>query len=89
MRDDIVIARIMSFVRENGGIQTQFQVGLTNDVRARLEQHGASNKPNISQNTDSRQDAKDTEEYLLSRYSFKGDTGGGEPDSTFLYCFKL
>ena len=89
MKNDEIIVRILNFVSEHKGRQSEYYVGITNDVDDRLRQHGASQKLRVYDDLGSRIDAKDTEEYLLSHYSFKGDTGGGDSDSTFLYCFKL
>lgn len=88
MENNEAIGKILNFVRQIGGSHSDFIVGITNNVGERLKQHGASNKPRVIHNIFSRQDAKDTENFLLSRYGFKGDTGGGESDTTWIYCFK-
>lgn len=89
MRNDEIVTRILAFVNKYGGLYSDYYVGITNDVDLRLRQHGASHKNRVYEDLVSREDAKDTEQYLLSQYGFKGDTGGGESDSTLLYCFKL
>ena len=89
MQNSQAVAKILDFVKENGGNHGDFKLGITNNVGERLAQHGATNKPRVFQDLISRIDAKDTEQYLLSRYMFKGDTGGGEPDTTWIYCFKV
>lgn len=89
MINDSMVTKVIDFVNSNGGVHAQFQVGITNNVDDRLRQHGASHKLRVYDELFSRIDAKDTEKYLLDRYGFAGDTGGGESDSTLLYCFKL
>ena len=89
MRNDEIITRILAFVNKYGGMYSDYYVGITNNVDERLKQHGASHKLRVYDDLVSRINAKDTEQHLLSHYGFKGDTGGGDSDSTFLYCFKL
>lgn len=89
MRDDGIIERIVAFMNQNGGVYSQFQVGITNNISERLSQHGASNKLHVSFNLGSKQDAEDTESYIVNYYKTKGDTGGGAPDTMWIYCFKI
>lgn len=89
MYDNEIVAKILNFVRENGGVHSDFKLGITNNVDERLVQHGAGNNPRIFYDLASREIAKDTENYLLSCYMFKGDTGGGESNTTWIYCFKV
>ena len=89
MQNNNIIVKILNFVKENGGNHSDFRLGITNNVDERLAQHGASNKISVNFNLVTREDAKATEDYLLSRYLFKGDTGGGESNTTWIYCFKV
>ena len=89
MKNQAMITRVLDFVSNHGGVSSDYYVGITNDVDDRLRQHGASGKFRVYDDLVSREDAKDTEQYLLAQFGFKGDTGGGESNSTLLYCFKL
>lgn len=87
-RQDI-IKEIQKYV--NGTNYSSWYVGITNDADRRL--FGTS-EHNVNKYfgrwmqlpADSKQDAQDIEKYFLSQ-GMDGDTGGGNDDTTIVYCY--
>lgn len=84
-----IIAEITSYLQTSN--YTGFYIGITNDVERRLfEEHKVSPKNGcwIYIEADSKSIAQDVEEYFLNE-GMQGDTGGGNDDSTYVYCYQI
>lgn len=73
------------------GYYSDFYVGITNDIERRL-----FGEHNVDRNNGwwiyceaiNKATAQEVEEYYLNK-GMKGDTGGGNEDSTFVYCYEI
>ena len=66
-------------------------IGITNDVERRLfNEHNVSKKGAwwIYREADSKDIAQAVEEYFLEK-GMQGDTGGGNEDSVYVYCYEI
>lgn len=84
-----IIAEITSYLQTSN--YTGFYIGITNDVERRLfEEHKVSKQNGcwIYGKADSKSIAQDVEEYFLNE-GMQGDTGGGNDDSTYVYCYQI
>lgn len=87
-----IIADINSHLKKSSKhYYSEFYIGITNDVERRL-----FNEHNVSKNgawwiyreADSKDIAQAVEEYFLEK-GMQGDTGGGNEDSVYVYCYEI
>lgn len=87
-----IIADINSHLQKSSKqYYSDFYIGITNDVERRL-----FNEHNVSKNgawwiyreADSKDIAQAVEEYFLEK-GMQGDTGGGNEDSVYVYCYEI
>lgn len=87
-----IIADINSHLQKSSKhYYSEFYIGITNDVERRL-----FNEHNVSKNgawwiyreADSKDIAQAVEEYFLEK-GMQGDTGGGNEDSVYVYCYEI
>ena len=84
-----IIADITNYLQTSN--YPGFYIGITNDVERRLfEEHNVSKQNGcwIYIEADSKSIAQDVEEYFLDK-GMQGDTGGGNDDSTYVYCYQI
>ena len=84
-----IIADIKSHLQTTN--YSGFYIGITNDVERRLfGEHNVSKQKDcwIYRKADSKPIAQDVEEYFLDK-GMQGDTGGGNDDSTYVYCYRI
>lgn len=70
---------------------SDFYIGITNDIERRLfAEHKVSRQYGwwIYREADSKTVAQAVEEYFLDK-GMKGDTGGGDNRSFFVYCYEI
>lgn len=70
---------------------SDFYIGITNDIERRLfEEHKVSKDYGwgIYRNGDTKAVAQAVEEYYLDK-GMQGDTGGGNEDTTYVYCYEI
>lgn len=73
------------------GYYSDFYIGITNDVERRLfGEHNVSKDKSwwIYSEAADKATAQAVEEYYLDK-GMKGDTGGGNEDTTFVYCYEI
>jgi len=87
--EDTIKKEIKSFIDENGGGFSKWYSGITNDAEERLfKQHKVKNGY-IYRNAGSKDTAESIEEYLTNELGTKGKGGGGTPESTYVYSYKI
>lgn len=70
---------------------SDFYIGITNDIERRLfEEHKVSKDYGwwIYRNGDTKAVAQAVEEYYLDK-GMQGDTGAGNEDTTYVYCYEI
>lgn len=70
---------------------SDFYIGITNDIERRLfGEHRVSKKVGwwIYCQADSKASAQAVEEFYLDKGMF-GDTGGGNEDTVYVYCYEI
>ena len=70
---------------------SDFYIGITNDIERRLfGEHNVprSNYWRIHNEAINKEHAQDVEEYFLEK-GMVGDTGGGNNDSVWVYCYEI
>ena len=88
--------QIVSFFDEhlrNSGrrFYSEFYIGITNDVNRRLfQEHNVNRKTMwwVYSTATSKDVAERVEKYYLGK-GMRGDTGGGTPESTIVYCYAV
>lgn len=87
-----IIADIDAHLQEsNKKYFSDFYIGITNDVERRLfGEHNVDEKNGwwIYSPADSKATAQAVEEYYLGK-GMKGNTGGGNEDTTYVYCYEI
>lgn len=89
MKKEDIINEITKYV--NCGKYSSWYVGITNNAGRRLfneNEHNVDKEHGrwITCPANSKKDAQDIEEYFLGQ-GMDGDTGGGNDESTFVYCY--
>jgi len=88
-----IVHEIIEYIGNNqNGEYTNWYVGITDDVDRRVF---GSGEHNVSKNgdrwihcpADSKKDAQEIEELFLALGMY-GDTGGGDDDTTIVYCYR-
>lgn len=89
-RNEIVSEIINYFGLTQGTNFSNYYVGITNDVERRLfHEHNVSEKGAwIYCIADSKSIAQNVEKFFLN-LGMAGDTGGGMPDTTVVYCYLI
>lgn len=86
-----VINDIFQYIRKTNISFSEWYIGITEDVQARLfEGHGV-NKENdywIYRECFSAEAARRVEQYFITNYQTDGASGGGSDASTFVYVYK-
>ena len=73
------------------GYYSDFYIGITNDIERRLFGEHNVNKDKswwIYREATDKTTAQSVEEYYLDK-GMKGDTGGGNDDTTYVYCYEI
>lgn len=70
-----------------------FYIGITNDIDRRLfTEHNVTKERGaawwITREAINKETAQAVEEYYLDK-GMKGDTGGGNEDTTYVYCYEI
>lgn len=80
---------IIAFIRKNGGIYTQYYLGITADARKRLftDHLVPENKPWIYGEAISADAARELEAFMIDKYKFDGGPGGGDNTTKFVYAY--
>ena len=68
-----------------------FYIGITNDIDRRLFGEHNGDKENawgIWREATDKEAAQEVEEYFLAK-GMKGDTGGGNDKTTYVYCYEI
>lgn len=85
------IAEMHAHMKKCGGDYSDWYCGITKDIKQRLFQaHSVEKGKNayIYRTTESDEDARQIEVHFLDK-GCKGDTGGGDEDSTIVYAYKI
>lgn len=85
-----IVAAISNYIRECGGSYDQWYVGIAADPTARL-----FNDHRVSKDGDSwihipcasEASARRIEKYFLEKFGTDGGTGGGGPQTTYVYAY--
>lgn len=72
---------------------SDFYIGITNDIERRLFiEHNVKKEVGaawwITREAINKETAQSVEEYYLDK-GMQGDTGGGNDDSTYVYCYEI
>ncbi|NLE05081.1 MAG: hypothetical protein GX638_09825 [Crenarchaeota archaeon] len=65
--------------------------GITDDISRRLREHGINEEDTADytfEKCDSSNEARETEEYIKTRYCTDGDSGGGNDNSCYIYSYR-
>ena len=92
MNNQQIVDDIVSHITKNGGNFPGWYVGIAADPRARLfKDHNVMEVGGkwIFAPAQSNQDARNVEEYLINRYKTKGDVGGGDDLTVFVYAYPI
>jgi hypothetical protein len=82
---------IKAYIDEHGSEYGDWYAGITSDARKRLfEEHGVREKGDqwIYQVVPTTEDARTVEDYLVDTLGTDGGPGGGDEQSTMVYCYK-
>lgn len=85
-----LVAEFTDFISKYGNAYSNYYIGITNDVDRRLfGEHNVDIKNGkwIYGEADSDMDARRVEEHFLNK-GCDGGTGGGDTNSTVVYCYK-
>lgn len=86
------INEIIAYIRENGGIYSDWYVGIAADPRDRLfNNHGVMEKGGswIYCPCETSNDARSVEKYFLDRLNAKGGSGGGDYTTKSVYAYRI
>lgn len=78
---------IKNFISKNGGSYSDWYVGITEDPKRRLEQHGAKDAW-IYRQAASDEVARRIEKYFVEVLGTDGAPGGGDEDAVYVYAYK-
>jgi hypothetical protein len=87
----VVIADIKSYVANNGGVYSQWYIGITSDPRQRLfNDHAVSEKGGawIHRECETSTAARDVEDYFI-KLGMQGGPGGGDNSSRTVYAYRI
>ncbi len=87
---ELIIKEFNTFLSKAGGKYSDYYVGITDDVDRRLfGEHNVDRKRDqwIYDEANSDAVARQVEKYFLDK-GCDGGTGGGDIDSTIVYCYK-
>lgn len=93
MKKNDIINEILGYIGNNTSNEyKKWYVGITNDTERRVF---GNNEHNVNKSSDawiccpadSKEDAKEIESFFLAQ-GMDGDTGGGNSDTTIVYCYK-
>jgi len=76
-------------IKKNGGIASEWYTGIASDAKERLGQHKALDSRWIYDEADSVDVARNVEEHMTKVVKTKGRGGGGDENSTWVYCYKI
>jgi hypothetical protein len=87
-----IVAEIVQHVKDCGGEFSRWYVGIASDANQRL-----FGDHNVNKNTDSwiyreaqnSDTARAIEEHIIETYKTKGDTGGGDNTTKYVYAYKI
>lgn len=67
-----------------------YYIGITNDIERRLQEHQVDTDNGWYRygETFNKEDAETIEKYFLEK-GMQGDTGGGKPETVFVYCYRV
>jgi len=89
---ELIIAEIEAYIDGNGGIYSNWYVGITNDLEKRLfGDHNVDKKKGnwYSKKASTIDIARSVEEYFFDEHETQGDTGGGNNDSVYIYAYEV
>lgn len=87
-----IVAEIVQYIKGCGGIFSEWYVGIASDPTQRLFTDHNVNKGSghwiyrEAQNSDT---ARVIEEHIIETYKTKGDTGGGDNTTKYVYAYKI
>ena len=86
-----IIPAINNFAKQSSkSYYDEFYIGITNDPQRRLAEHNVDPHTGrfVWYEATNKTTAQTVEEYFLSK-GMKGDTGGGQLNSTYVYCYEI
>jgi len=89
--EDVVKNNILTYINNNGGIYTDWYVGIAQDPKRRLfVDHGVLEAGDAwiydwCLNSDA---ARNIESYFVTIFKTSGDVGGGDENTTAVYAYK-
>ena len=89
--EDKIKSDVEAYIQQGGGGHSAWYVGIAKDPRDRLfNGHGVQEKGDwwIFRQAESSGAARSVESHFVNALGTDGGTGGGLPDSTFVYAYK-
>ena len=83
--------QFITYIRQNGGSVSNWYVGICSDIKQRLfgDHNVSPNGMFIYDNAQTENNARWVEKYLIESLGTKGDTGGGDYSTTWVYAYKI
>lgn len=86
MNEEEIRNNIKEFIRSESPYT--YYVGIAKEPKVRLQAHSALHAKALSMQADSIEIARRVERYFVDVINTDGGTGGGDDDSTYVYCYK-
>ena len=89
---ETIISDIKNYIARCGGSYTEWYVGITSDPRKRLfVEHMVDEKNDYWTHKEafSSESARIVEDYFVNTLKTKGDAGGGDDASKYVYAYKI
>jgi len=84
-----IVKLIIDYINENGATPSEWYTGIATNPDERLGQHKALDTKWIYDNAGSNGVTRTIEDHMTKVVKTKGRGGGGNEDSTWVYCYKI
>lgn len=83
--------QFVNYIQQNGGSPSNWYVGIASDIQQRLfgDHNVSQNGMFIYDNAQTEENARAVEKYLIESLKTKGDTGGGDNSTTWVYAYLI
>jgi hypothetical protein len=83
--------KFIQYIRNNGNDPKNWYSGITNAIEQRFNEHSVNRKDDLHFYADAQTEsnARYAEKFLIESLGTKGDTGGGDSTTTWVYIYRI